>query len=82
VYHANQDTQSTDELYIVSILGGQSYKLNSPLVANGNVDYAGFKIAPNSQAVIYRADQEIDDKFELYLTIEGQAIFLPLAENQ
>ncbi len=82
VYTADQDVDGVTELYAASIFGGAVQKLNGTLTAGGDVYYASIKIAPDSRAVIYRADQEVDDKFELYATVLGRDMYLPLVVNQ
>jgi Tol biopolymer transport system component len=52
------------ELFRVPIAGGASVKLNGALVASGGV--WSFDFSPNSARVIYRADQEADNVYELY----------------
>jgi len=42
-----------------------SYKLNGPLVTNGDVS-SDFTISTDSSRVVYRADQETEGVFELY----------------
>ena len=68
VYIANQETVSVDELFQVAFANPQlsSTKLNnSPMVSGGNV--TDFVIAPNSASVVYRADQNLFQIFELFL---------------
>ncbi|MBX7158543.1 MAG: hypothetical protein K1X66_09185 [Verrucomicrobiae bacterium] len=72
VYLADQDVSGLYELYSVPLTGGNVIKLNAPLVFNGDVlgDDAsgpGFAISPDSSSVIYRADQEINTFYELYV---------------
>jgi WD40 repeat protein len=67
VYIANQDllNPNVNELYQVSFSNPlNSTKLNSPLVAGGNV--VNFAIAPNSVSVVYLADEVIDQVFEIF----------------
>jgi Tol biopolymer transport system component len=64
VYQAIQDTTATVELYSVKISGGQSTRLNSPLVTGGGV--RGFAISPDSRRVVYEATQDRADRNELY----------------
>ncbi len=66
VYRANQDTATVYELYSVPIGGpaATGTKLNGALVAGGNV--ALFQISPDSSRVIYYADQQTANVFELY----------------
>ncbi len=47
------------------------------MVTDGDVTYEP-KITPDSRSVIYRADQDVDEKFELYLTVEGIDTYLPM----
>ena len=69
VYVADQDADDVLELYSVPITGGYSAKLNGILTPGGNV-FAGttssFQISPDSSRVVYVADQDTDDIFELY----------------
>ncbi|HKY32481.1 MAG TPA: hypothetical protein VJV23_08100 [Candidatus Polarisedimenticolia bacterium] len=73
VYTAEQDTAGVTELYSVPLAGGAVTRLNPPLVFNGNVRHpfefavsAVFRLTPDGQSVIYRADQERNEVFELY----------------
>lgn len=66
VYLADQDTDGVLELYSVPLAGGAATKLNGPMVAGGDVVDGGFVISPDSTRVVYVADQEVDDRFELY----------------
>ena len=74
VYIADQDTDNVTELYSVPI-GGPAWagiKLNGPLVLNGNV--TSFAISPDSSRVVYRADQQTDEVFEIYsVPLDGSA---------
>ena len=59
------------ELYSVPITGGTPVKLNSDLVSGGSVQWDigisdNFFIAPDSSRVVYLADQEIDNVWELF----------------
>ena len=53
------------------------FKLNGPLVAGGSV-YVLFQISPDSDRVVYNADQDTDNVFELFasriITISKVAI--------
>ena len=52
------------------------------LVADGDVVWR-FLFSPDGRRVVYRADQDTDEVFELYVTDEGQTepyvVYLPLA---
>ncbi|HEY1016478.1 MAG TPA: hypothetical protein VGE07_27455, partial [Herpetosiphonaceae bacterium] len=54
----------------VQLASARTIRLNAPLVAPGDVvDYA---ISPNGLYVVYRADQNQDESFNLYsVPIEG-----------
>jgi Tol biopolymer transport system component len=69
VFVADYDHPGTNELYSVPVDGGVVNKLNKDLVAGGEAfDYYmdGFKVTPNSQRVVFRADQDTAEQFELY----------------
>ena len=67
VYRANQDNDAIYELYSVNIDGSSSsQKINGSIVTGGSVSALSFKISPNGLKVIYIADQDVDEKFELY----------------
>ncbi|MGH9868011.1 MAG: FG-GAP-like repeat-containing protein [Candidatus Polarisedimenticolia bacterium] len=71
VYVADQDTNDTFELYSVAISGGPVVKLNGSLVAGGIIaEIAGpgvlFLISTNTSRVVYLADQDTDEVYELY----------------
>jgi Tol biopolymer transport system component len=68
VYLADQQTDEVDELYSVPLAGPASagVKLNGALVTGGNVLWAEFQISPDSTRVVYQADQQTDEVWELY----------------
>jgi len=71
VYHADQDTNNVFELYGVDVANpGAAYRINSPLIAAGDVAPAqrtpSFRISADGRHVRYIADQETDETFELY----------------
>jgi hypothetical protein len=62
-----QDVDGVVELYRVPIDGRASpRKWSASLVAGGNV--TSFAVSPKPGAVLYRADQEVDERFELFLS--------------
>ena len=85
VYRAGQDTDNMIELYSVPIGGPPKagIKLNGALVAGGNVSdvTSSFQISPDSGRVLYIADQDKDEVFELYLT-SNYFLYLPLLLRQ
>jgi hypothetical protein len=67
VYRADQDTAGKNELYSVSTSGGSVTKLNPSLVAGGNVQGIALPVGPDDgNRLTYRADQEVDNRFEIY----------------
>lgn len=69
VYIADRDTDDVFEIYSVPISGGANTKLNGTIVSGGDVSFGAgkrFQISPNSQTVVYLADQDIDGTPELY----------------
>jgi Tol biopolymer transport system component len=66
LYLADQQTDETVELYSVSAQEGSWVKLNPPLVANRNVLADGLALSPDGSRALYAADQEADERFELY----------------
>jgi hypothetical protein len=57
-------------------------KLNGTLVSGGQV--IDFHISPDSSRVVYKADQETDEQFELFVTLDealassDSTVYLPL----
>lgn len=81
-YCADQDTDGVLELYTVELgAPGASQKLNPPLVQDGDVTSA-YGFGPDSSFVVYTADQEVDDREELYrvdIAAPGAAVKLNAA---
>ena len=50
------------------LLGGSPLKLNEAMISSGAVD--DYQISPDNIHVIYLADHEIDEKFELFVSYE------------
>src|SRR5262249_27668900 len=66
VYLADQDADDVFELFSVAIDGSAGpTKLNGPLVSGGDV-VAGCCVSADGKRVGYVADQETDEKFELF----------------
>ena len=53
-----------NDLYAIPSGGGTAIKLNGALIAGKSV--LDFKISPNSQVVVYRADELVDGRDELF----------------
>lgn len=69
VYIADRDTDNVFELYSVPITGGTNTKLSGTMVADGDVSFGAgkrFQFSPDSQTVVYLADQDINGTPELY----------------
>jgi Tol biopolymer transport system component len=65
-YCADQTTDEVIELYTVALSApGNSTKLSPTLVAEGDVN-AFYEFSADSSFVIYVADQEVDEKIELF----------------
>lgn len=59
------------ELFLVSIAGGPTRKVNSPLVAGGR-DRFDYKLSPDGKWVVYRVDSDTVGIFELYcVSVDG-----------
>lgn len=86
VYRADQDTDDVIELYSVPVDGSvPAVKLNGPMVSGGDVfghvstTQVDVLITPGSDLVVYAADQEIDDVFEVFVApIDGASAALRL----
>jgi len=66
VYRAVQLIADTNELFSVPIEGPASLgeRINGTLVSGGRV--VSFRVSPNGSRVVYRADQDVDEFYELY----------------
>jgi len=73
-YTADQDTDDVVELYSVPIDGSaEPTRLNETLVAGGAVDYE-LVFSPDSSRLLYRADADTVDIYELYsVPVDGSA---------
>ena len=82
IYIADQNTVGVRELFSVPIAGGDVVRLNSNLVSGGEVSPFGVQISPDGSRVIYRADQNINNRFELFsVPITGGVLPERLNEN-
>jgi Tol biopolymer transport system component len=73
IYRADQETDDAYELYRVDLTNpGVGTKINGALVAGGSVDLPvilhrpEFMLTPDDLKVVYAADQDIDQQFDLY----------------
>jgi Tol biopolymer transport system component len=75
-YGADQETDNVNEIYSVPSAGGTAVKLNGPLVANGDISGNGLgnglQFSPDGSLVLYYADQDTDEVFEIYARIVRQ----------
>lgn len=67
VYIADQDSADMMELYSVSITGGPITKLNPPITASdGEVDSGTATFSPDGSRVVFLADWQINNAYELF----------------
>jgi hypothetical protein len=67
VYRADQDINNAFELYSVPIDGSAAaVKLNPAFTSADQDVFSFFRISADSTTVVYRADQDINNAFELY----------------
>jgi Tol biopolymer transport system component len=69
LYLASGQSGGRIELFSVPLdASSPPARLSGPFVAGGNVrtDAGGFVISPNGARVVYLADQDLDERFELY----------------
>ena len=60
------------------VLGQVLVQLNGPLVAGGDVVGDNLQFRPDSSLVLYRADQDVDEDFEIYVVPSGGGATLNL----
>ncbi len=77
-YMADQETDGVAELFQVPVSGGPGFKVNGSLVAGGTVSSFNWLVSQDNHTVVYRADQDVDNRFELYGTFEIPIVFVPL----
>ncbi len=68
LFIADRETDGVNELWMYSVDTGGPVKINGALTTagtGGNV--TSFAMSPNRQWIAYVADQEVDEKFELYV---------------
>lgn len=66
LYRADQNSDEVFEIFSVASTGGTPVRLNGPLVTNGDVDRRDLQFSPDSTRVLYRADQNTDEVFEIF----------------
>lgn len=63
---ADIDVDNVADLYTVPISETQSVKISPSFVEGGSIANNRFDFAPDSQSILYLADQEVDNRVELY----------------
>ena len=78
-YISDQEVNDRFELFGVPIDGGgPPAKVSGPMIAAGDVQ-TGFRMSPDGAWVLYRADAELDERFELYAApTDGSGVALKL----
>jgi len=78
VYVADQDADEVFELFSVPVTGGTPQKLNGPLTSGGDVSTVALQFSPDGSRVLYVADQNVDERFELFTVpaVGGDALAL------
>jgi Tol biopolymer transport system component len=71
LYVADQNIENQHELFTVPATGGTAIRLNAPLTSQGDVVVSSVAFSPDGGRVIYRADQNTDEKFELFSVAAG-----------
>jgi Tol biopolymer transport system component len=67
IYQAAQDVVDARDLYSVPLAGGAPVRLSSLTLASTSTSVSGMPlITPDSSRVIFGADQEVDNLYELY----------------
>lgn len=91
LYVADQDEDDVFELFSAPLDGSTpAVKLNAPLVSGGDVilseppyspNASWPQVTPDGRSVVYRADQDLDDVFELYgVPIDGSRAPVKLSQ--
>jgi hypothetical protein len=78
LYRADQNADEVFEVFSVSSVGGPAVRINGALVTNGDVRLEGLQFSPDSSRVLYSADQNEDEVYELFSVpaAGGQAVKL------
>lgn len=69
VYRADQETDSAFSLYTAPVAGGTVHRLNAGLVEGGDL-YSHFAISTQGSYVVYRGDQNVDGRVELFAAFD------------
>lgn len=70
VYYADSDEDEVFEIYsVLSDGAGIPQKISGDLVDRGDVQRSSARISPDGRRVLYIADQELDESFELFSSL-------------
>ena len=78
LFAADQEEDSRVEVFVVPALGGSAVKLNGALVEGGSVTAGSQRFGANGARVLYRADQNIDEVFEIFSVASTGGLAVPL----
>ena len=71
LYTADQGQDQRNEIYSVPTLGGTAVRLNGTMVNGGDVTRGSQRFSPNGARVLYHADQNADEVFEIFSVPSG-----------
>ena len=77
VYRAPIEETGPLYLLIVPSIGGVPQPVNPEPVFGGFV-HPYYRITPDSKGIVYRADQDVDNQIELFITFNYEKQYLPL----
>ncbi|RKY20977.1 MAG: hypothetical protein DRQ55_05900 [Planctomycetota bacterium] len=80
-YIADQDTDGVQELYRSDLITGHNRRLSGPMVTSGDVSVSAVFLDPKGRYAIYRADQVVDQLFELFRSDIKTGNVLKLSAN-
>ncbi len=67
LYSADRDTDGAFQLFLIDVASpGAPVLVHPPLVAGGSVVAEHYHFSPDGATIAYVADQEVNDKYELY----------------
>lgn len=93
VFAANKDNAQSWELFAVPASGGSPIKVSGPFVIGGAIAAGtfAFELSPDSKRVVFRADKDTDEVFEVYsaalngdagvLDIDGDGLVTPTIDG-
>lgn len=66
LFRGDQDAAGVWEIFAVPLTGGTPLQLNGSLVSGGDVGTGGLQFSPDGSRVMYVADQDVDEIYEVY----------------